>query len=260
MAVGETSASPPLMASTVCSSELEVQEERKGGLASVPPTESLGLVWLLFIQYYPTDDANQGFRNWDVPGKACKDGGTSRVLGFSGRGGLCSLKGPEEVGQTETGNWRGSKGQMQLVQGRERVWDLPGKGYGRGRWGSLPGGARILREAAAWGFGRLKWRRDQKGPQQASVASLLAHGWGRIPEMWEDLPQATQWGSTWEVFISSCIPEFCGFGSGVGCPGHVCGYKGSVSRACWVFSDVQGLALIHFRTDWVLSSVLSSSF
>ena len=63
MAVGETSASPPLMASTVCSSELEVQEERKGGLASVPPTESLGLVWLLFIQYYPTDDANQGFRN-----------------------------------------------------------------------------------------------------------------------------------------------------------------------------------------------------
>lgn len=63
MVVGETSASPPLMASTVCSSELEVQEERKGGLASVPPTESPGLVWLLLIQYYPTDDANQGFRN-----------------------------------------------------------------------------------------------------------------------------------------------------------------------------------------------------
>ena len=61
MVVGETLASPPLMASTVCSSE--VQEERKGGLASVPPTESPDLVWLLFIQYYSTDDANLGFRN-----------------------------------------------------------------------------------------------------------------------------------------------------------------------------------------------------
>ena len=109
--------------------------------------------------------------------------------------------------------------------------------------------ARILQEAAAWGFGRLKWRSDQKGPQQASIASLLVHGWGRIPEMWKDLPQATQWGSTWEVFISSCIPGFCRFWSGVRCPGHMCGCKGRVSHACWVFSDVQGLALIHFRTE-----------
>ena len=61
MVVGETLVSPPLMASTVCSSELEVQEERKGGLASVSPTENQALCGcFLFnttLQMMPTWDS-----------------------------------------------------------------------------------------------------------------------------------------------------------------------------------------------------------
>lgn len=71
-------------------------------------------------------------RNCNVPGQACIDGGTGRALRFSGRGGLQSLEGPEEVGQTGSENWCGPKGQMQPVLGREGVGDLPGKGCRRG--------------------------------------------------------------------------------------------------------------------------------
>lgn len=89
-------------------------------------------MWLLFIQYYPTDDANQGSETEMSQERPAKMEVPAESWGSPGRGGLCSLKGPEEVGQTETGNWYGSKGQMQPVQGREMVRDLPDKGYGRG--------------------------------------------------------------------------------------------------------------------------------
>lgn len=105
-------------------------------------------MWLLFIQYYPTDDANQRFRNAEMSQERPAKMEYQQSLGVLREGGLCSLKGPEGVGQTETGNWYGSKDRCSLY--REGDGARPAR---QGLWERLmrgpPRGGRILQVAAA---------------------------------------------------------------------------------------------------------------